>query len=83
MWLDNDKFIVSTKSSTIILFDQFEVKQDIEHAFQQDGSFVTAISKFSKGFIISSDKGDMAMWVRSEDNNSTSGKQAYDFIRKW
>jgi hypothetical protein len=25
----------------------------------------------------------MAMWVRSEENNSTSGKQLYDFIRKW
>lgn len=23
------------------------------------------------------------MWVRSDENNSTSGKQAYDFIRKW
>jgi len=23
---------------------------------------------------LSSNKGDMAMWVRSEDNNSTSGK---------
>ncbi len=23
------------------------------------------------------------MWVRSEDNNSTSGKQPYDFIRRW
>lgn len=23
------------------------------------------------------------MWVRSEENNSTSGKQPYDFIRKW
>ncbi len=30
-----------------------------------------------------SNKGDMAMWVRYEENNSTSGKQAYDFIRKW
>ena len=44
---------------------------------------MTALSKFSKGFIISSNKGDMAMWVRSEDNNSTSGKQPYDFIRRW
>ena len=25
----------------------------------------------------------MAMWVRSDENNSTSGKQPYDFIRKW
>ena len=23
------------------------------------------------------------MWVRSEENNSTSGKELYDFIRKW
>jgi WD40 repeat protein len=45
--------------------------------------YVTALCKFSKGFIICSNKGDMAMWVRSEDNNSTSGKQPYDFIRRW
>lgn len=25
----------------------------------------------------------MALWARSEENNSTSGKQAFDFIRKW
>ncbi len=25
----------------------------------------------------------MALWVRSEENNSTSGKSAFDFIRKW
>jgi hypothetical protein len=33
--------------------------------------------------MVCSVKGDMAMWVRSEENNSTSGKQPYDFIRKW
>lgn len=41
-----------------------------------------AVSKFSKGFLVASNKGDMAMWVRSEENNSTSGKEHYDFIRK-
>lgn len=25
----------------------------------------------------------MALWVRSEENNSTTGKTPYDFIRKW
>jgi len=25
----------------------------------------------------------MALWVRSEENNSTSGKELYDFIRRW
>ena len=23
------------------------------------------------------------MWVKSEENNSTSGKETFDFIRKW
>jgi len=44
---------------------------------------VNTIRSFSKGFYISSDNGYMALWVRSEENNSTSGKQAFDFIRKW
>lgn len=44
---------------------------------------ITAIKEFSKGFFVASDNGYMAMWVRSDENNSTSGKQAYDFIRKW
>ena len=25
----------------------------------------------------------MALWVRAEENNATTGKQPYDFIRKW
>jgi WD40 repeat protein len=41
------------------------------------------IKEFSKGFFVASDSGHMAMWVRSDENNSTSGKQAYDFIRRW
>jgi cilia- and flagella-associated protein 57 len=44
---------------------------------------VSLIRPFSKGFYISSSNGYMALWVRSEENNSTSGKQAFDFIRKW
>lgn len=38
------------KSSCILLFEQFELKQEIELAFQQDDIYVTAVSKFSKGF---------------------------------
>ncbi len=66
------------------LFDNFELKQEAESAFlAEDSTHVIAVSRFSKGFIVASNKGDMAMWVRSEENNSTSGKQLYDFIRKW
>ena len=66
------------------LFDNFELKQEAESAFMvEDSTHVISVSKFKKGFLISSNKGDMAMWVRSEENTSTSGKQLYDFIRKW
>ena len=62
----------------------YEIKQEADSAFQaEDSTHVIAVSKFAKGFLVSSNKGDMAMWVRSEENNATSGKQLYDFIRKW
>jgi hypothetical protein len=66
-----------------------KITQTIDSAFQseaensEDKSFVTCIVKFSKGFIICSNTGEMALWVRSEENNSTSGKELYDFIRRW
>lgn len=78
--------------------DNNEQKQYIDNAFNtgsygqgpvgEDGKFtpalnVTIIKPYSKGFFISSDSGYMALWVRSEENNSTSGKQAFDFIRRW
>ena len=44
---------------------------------------VSRIKPYSQGFFVASDNGYMALWVRSDVNNSTSGKQAFDFIRKW
>lgn len=44
---------------------------------------VALIKPYSLGFFVASDNGYMALWVRSEENNSTSGKQTFDFIRKW
>ena len=32
---------------------------------------------------MASDRGEVALWVRSEENNSTSGKYFYDWIRTW
>ena len=82
----------------IIYVDNFEQKQYIENAYNtggygigpvgEDGKIkpplnISLIKSFSKGFYISSNNGYMALWVRSEENNATSGKQAFDFIRKW
>lgn len=73
----------------LIYIDNFEEKQKIDNAFNtggygvgpvgEDGKVgpplvVSVIKEFSKGFYISSDNGYMALWVRSEENNSTSGK---------
>ena len=80
------------------MLENFEIKQHIDSAFNtgglgqgiigEDGKAqppmnVSLIKPYSKGFFIASDNGYMALWVRHEENNSTSGKQAFDFIRKW
>ena len=79
--------IGATKLGELILTEQGEVKPPIiENAFCHEDLAVKVVTltPFSKGFYIGSDKGDMAMWVRYEENNSSSGKQgAYDFIRRW
>jgi hypothetical protein len=84
VWLEDDKLFTFCKTGEMILYEKFEPKREIDSAFQsEDPTYVTAVSKFSKGILISSNTGDMAMWVRSEENNSSSGKDPYDFIRKW
>ena len=50
---------------------------------EDNNSFVVAIQKYSKGVFIASNRGECALWVRSEENNSTSGKQNYDWIKTW
>ena len=69
----------------LILLETFELKQTIDNAFRSEDSIynVSCIRPFSKGFFIASDNGYIAMWVKSEENNSSSTNNLYDFIRKW
>ena len=97
-WLDDDRIVAGTQSGELVMLENFEIKQHIDSAFNtgglgqgiigEDGKAqppmnVSLIKPYSKGFFIASDNGYMALWVRHEENNSTSGKQAFDFIRKW
>ena len=81
--------VAPTIEGELFITEGFEMKQYIENAFntspddENEIVNITSIKEFTKGFFVASDTGHMAMWVRSEENNSTSGKQAYDFIRKW
>ena len=84
-FLDKTKMIGCTKDGNMFYIENNELRKEYENAFNSDegNSYVVCIRKFSKGFFIGSQLGEMAMWVRSEENNSTSGKDAFDFIRKW
>jgi len=79
----------TSEGELFILESNGDVKQYIENAFNttadDDNEVVniTAAKEFTKGFFVASDSGYLAVWIRSEENNSTSGKQAYDFIRRW
>ena len=99
VWLDEEKQMTTTADGELFIAEGMEMKQYIENAFNtglgagqtgDDGNDsvdeivnITAIKEFAKGFFVGSDNGYLAMWIRSEENNSTSGKQAYDFIRRW
>lgn len=82
--------MATTSEGELFVFENTgDVKQYIENAFNttadDDNEIVniTAVKEFTKGFFVASDTGHLAVWIRSEENNSTSGKQAYDFIRRW
>jgi cilia- and flagella-associated protein 57 len=90
-WLDEKKLIGCTIDGEMYYIENdvqnkmFDIKKEFENAFNTDEtqSHVVAIQRFNKGFFIGSQNGEMAMWVRSEENNSSSGKDPYDFVRKW
>lgn len=80
LWLDDDKMVATTSEGELFIVEGTEMKQYVENAFnttQDDENEIvniTAIKEFTKGFFVASDTGHLALWVRSEENNSTSGK---------
>jgi hypothetical protein len=73
-----------TKEGSMYYLENNELKKEYDNSFNSDenNSYAVCITPFSKGFFVGSQLGEIAMWVRSEENNATSGKDAYDFIRK-
>ena len=84
-WLDRNRLIGCTMTGEMYYFENYQLKRVHDNAFQSDdnNSYVVSIKTFSKGFFIGSNEGDMAMWIRQEENQSTSGKNDYDFIARW
>jgi len=84
-WLDDEKLVGCTAEGELFILENFEQKQHVENAFNSDEHLmhVSCLTPFSKGFFVASDNGYMGMWVRSDENNSTTAEHPYDFIRKW
>ena len=85
-WLDRNRLLGTTQTGEMYYFEDYQLKKMHENGFKSDEnlSYVVSIKPFSKGFFIGSNEGEMAMWVRTEENqSSTSGKDPYDFIARW
>lgn len=69
-WLDKNKLIGATLEGELYYVEDYQLKDEFSNAFNSDenSSCVVSIKPFSKGFFIGSNDGDMAMWVRSEEN---------------
>lgn len=73
-WCEKTKILLGTDRGEIFLVgpigNSYEVKREFLNAFNEPSPeiSVTAICPFSKGFILGSDQGKFALWVKKEDN---------------
>ncbi len=71
-WLDEDRLAGATAEGEIYIYENFEFKQKVENAFKSDTLMsVSCLKAYSKGFFVSSDTGNMALWVKQEENNTS------------
>jgi len=86
-WLEEDKLVVCNDSGDIYIIDRVLnkviQKSNAFNGGELDHFSITCITPYGKGFFVGSEEGLMSLWVRSEENNKTTGKDPYDFIRKW
>ncbi len=69
-WLMYERMAATTQEGEVVILEDYEEKQIIDNGFMtEDVHKITCIKEFSKGFFLGSEKGHMAMWVRSEENN--------------
>ena len=84
-WIDRERLIGCTMTGEMYYLVDKAIHKIYDNAFQseENQSYVVSITKFSKGFFVGSNEGEMAMWIRSEENQSSSGKSHYDFKQRW
>ena len=52
-------------------------------AFNELPISIVCIKEFSKGFFVAGENGIMSVWLTAEENLKASGKNPYDFVKRW
>lgn len=61
--------IACTTEGEIYVIENNEIKQLIDNAFKSEDLFnISCLQPYSKGFFVASDNGNVALWVKSEEN---------------
>lgn len=79
-WLDESYLIIGTDQGTVYIVENYEVQEIFENAFNVNGVGIIALTAFSKGFIIGSDKGHLALYLKIDEYND--GVEDYKFMLK-
>lgn len=70
----------------IFIIQDADVRQYINSAFNDLGLGVSVIAPFSKGFIVGSDNGNMAIWVKLDETDKVDGlsdEGGVSFLKRW
>ena len=79
-WLDESYLIIGNDKGTVYIIENYEVHEIFENSFNQTNIGVSALTCFSKGFIIGSDKGHFALYMKIDEYND--GVEDYKFMLK-
>lgn len=83
-WVDDERVVVGTDQGSLYVIkkidQKYEVKQHISRAFADIGIGVSVIKCYSKGFIIGSEFGNFALWLKIEENVDTESGEPDTFI---
>ena len=89
-WIDDDTAVAVTDMSEIFISRSNQIIQYIEFGFGNlsdsnlANASITCIQGFSRGFILASDEGHLAIWEHTEANEyEEQVTESYAFIKTW
>jgi cilia- and flagella-associated protein 57 len=89
-WIDDDTAVAVTDMSEVFVCRSNQIIQYIEFGFGNlsdsnlANASITCIQGFSRGFILASDEGHLAIWEHTENNEYEENvSEHYGFIKTW